>query len=207
MIGLGKIGSNLSSLRIRWKSTRYYVFYCQSEMLTPSKGEWQIFSTFGSPKNQIVWKGALWGSSRYKFIIVADYNKYVIYTVQTLMLLLQQGSGHCVTSISNMETQIPTCTLRGKDKVLITTLLPKLIKLWYVSFTCSFHNQLKTIHLNGKVNCRVDYLIHYLLCTIWKRCYFQVQERPSAMNRKLKLEMSRHAACSFCSGNTRGAKI
>lgn len=48
------------------------------------------------------------------------------------MLLLQQGSGHCVTSISDMETQIPTCTLRGKDKVLITTLLPKLIKLSFI---------------------------------------------------------------------------
>ena len=27
----------------------------------------------------------------------------------------------------------------------------------------SFHNQLKTVHLNGKVNHRVDYLLHHLL--------------------------------------------
>ena len=87
MTGLGKIGSNLSSLRTRWKSTRHYAFYCQSEILTPSKGEWQIFSTFRSPKNQILWilQGALWGLSRYNIIIIADYDKRVIYTVQTLM--------------------------------------------------------------------------------------------------------------------------
>ena len=33
-----------------------------------------------------------------------------------------------------METQIPTYTLRGKDKVLITTLLPKVVKCWNVPF-------------------------------------------------------------------------
>ena len=49
-------------------------------------------------------------------------------------LLFQQRSGHCVTGISNMETLIPTCTSRGKNEVLITTLLPKVVKCWNVPF-------------------------------------------------------------------------
>ena len=60
--------------------------------------------------------------------------------------------------------------------------------------SCSFHNQLKSIHLNGKVNRRVDYFIHYLL-QYEKDAFFRYKrdrQLPSAMNRKMKLEMSRH---------------
>ena len=60
--------------------------------------------------------------------------------------------------------------------------------------SCSFHNQLKSIHLNGKVNRRVDCLIHYLL-QYEKDAFFRYKrdrQLPSVMNRKMKLEMSRH---------------
>ena len=90
------------------------------------------------------------------------------------MLLFQQRSGHCVTGISNY-------------------FLNSLSVGMYLS-SCSFHNQLKSIHLNGKVNHRVDCLIHYLL-QYEKDAFFRYKrdhQLPSAMNRKLKLGMSHH---------------
>ena len=55
-----------------------------------------------------------------------------------------------------------------------------------ISFVFSFHNQLKTVYLNGKVNRRVDYLIHHLL-QYEKKAYFRyksVRQLPPAVNKK-----------------------
>ena len=63
-----------------------------------------------------------------------------------------------------------------------------------VTVICSFHNQLKTIYLNGKVNRRVDFLIHHLL-QFEKDAFFQYKkdrQLPPAIHRKVKLEMNHH---------------
>ena len=59
----------------------------------------------------------------------------------------------------------------------------------------SFHNQLKTNHLNGKVNRRVDFLLHHLL-QYEKDAYFNYKRNhqlPPAINRKAREDMSRHS--------------
>ena len=69
---------------------------------------------------------------------------------------------------------IPTCTLRGKDKVLMTTLLP---------------NQLKIIYLNGRSTS--EWTISPLISSHMKKDASGTRETdmqlPSAMNRKMKL--------------------
>lgn len=58
----------------------------------------------------------------------------------------------------------------------------------------SFHNQLKTVQLNGKVNRRVDFLLHQLL-NYEKDAYFNYKRNhqlPPAINRKSKEDLSRH---------------
>ena len=58
----------------------------------------------------------------------------------------------------------------------------------------SFHNQLKTVHLNGKVNRRVDYLLHHLL-QYEKDVFFNYQrtrQLPSAASSKMRKEANRH---------------
>ena len=58
----------------------------------------------------------------------------------------------------------------------------------------SFHNQLKTVHLNGKVNRRVDFLVHLLL-EYEKDALFRyksARQLPPATNKKVKEEQSRH---------------
>ncbi len=58
----------------------------------------------------------------------------------------------------------------------------------------SFHNQLKTVHLDGKVNRRVDFLIHHLL-EYEKDAFFRyksARQLPPAMNRIVKEKESRH---------------
>ena len=60
--------------------------------------------------------------------------------------------------------------------------------------TGSFHNQLKTIHLNGRVNRRVDFLLHHLL-KYEKDAFFNYQrtrQLPSAMSNKIRKEVTRH---------------
>lgn len=61
-------------------------------------------------------------------------------------------------------------------------------------FNFSFHNQLKTVHLNGKVNRRVDFLVHHLL-EYEKDAFFRyksARQLPPAMNRREKEEQGRH---------------
>ena len=63
-----------------------------------------------------------------------------------------------------------------------------------ISFVFSFHNQLKTVYLNGKVNRRVDYLIHHLL-QYEKNAYFHyknVGQLPPAVNKKMKEDQNHH---------------
>ena len=58
----------------------------------------------------------------------------------------------------------------------------------------SFHNQLKTVHLNGKVNRRVDYLLHHLL-QYEKDVFFNYQRTrrlPLAASSKMRKEANRH---------------
>ena len=58
----------------------------------------------------------------------------------------------------------------------------------------SFHNQLKTVLLNGKVNRIVDYLIHHLL-QYEKDAFFKYKKErqlPPALHKKEKLVLSRH---------------
>ncbi len=59
---------------------------------------------------------------------------------------------------------------------------------------CSFHNKLKTVHLNGKVNRRVDFLIHHLLDYEKDAffCYKSARALPPATNRIVKEEQDRH---------------
>ena len=64
----------------------------------------------------------------------------------------------------------------------------------YLLYVCSFHNQLKTVHLNGKVNRRVDFLIHHLL-QYEKDAFFQYKKErqlPPATHKRMKLELNRH---------------
>ena len=63
----------------------------------------------------------------------------------------------------------------------------------YTDVIHSFHNQLKTVHLNGKVNRRVDFLVNHLL-EYEKDAFFHyksARQLPPAMNKKAK-EQSRH---------------
>lgn len=63
----------------------------------------------------------------------------------------------------------------------------------HLSF-CSFHNQLKTVYLNGRVNRRVDYLIHHLL-EYEKDAFFRyksVRQLPPVVNKKMKEDQNRH---------------
>ena len=58
----------------------------------------------------------------------------------------------------------------------------------------SFHNQLKTIHLNGRVNRRVDFLLHHLL-KYEKDVFFnykKARQLPSAISNKMRKEANRH---------------
>ena len=58
----------------------------------------------------------------------------------------------------------------------------------------SFHNQLKTTYLNGKVNCRVDFLIHHFL-QYQKDAFFHYKMNwllPPALQKKEKQEMNHH---------------
>ncbi len=58
----------------------------------------------------------------------------------------------------------------------------------------SFHNQLKTVQLNGKVNRRVDFLIFQLL-QYEKDAFFNYKRNhqlPPAADRKFKESLSRH---------------
>ena len=64
----------------------------------------------------------------------------------------------------------------------------------YLLCKCSFHNQLKTVHLNGKVNRRLDFLIYHLL-QYEKEAFFQYKkdrQLPPATHKKMKLEWSHH---------------
>ena len=58
----------------------------------------------------------------------------------------------------------------------------------------SFHNQLKTFQLNGRVNRRVDYLLHHLLK--YEKCVFfnykRTHQLPPAMISKMRKKVSRH---------------
>lgn len=59
---------------------------------------------------------------------------------------------------------------------------------------CSFHNQLKTTYLNGKVNRRLDFLIHHLL-EYEKDSFFRYKKDrllPPALHKKVKQEMNHH---------------
>ena len=66
-------------------------------------------------------------------------------------------------------------------------------KLIYI-FIYSFHNTLKTVYLNGKVNRRVDFLVHHLF--EYEKdaffCYKSVRQLPPAISKKEKGEQSRH---------------
>ena len=58
----------------------------------------------------------------------------------------------------------------------------------------SFHNQLKSTYLNGKVNCRVDFLVHCLL-QFEKDAFFRYKKDRQllpAMLKKIKKEMNHH---------------
>ena len=58
----------------------------------------------------------------------------------------------------------------------------------------SFHNQLKSMYLNGKVNRRVDFLVHHLL-QYEKDAFFHYKKDRQllpAMLKKTKKEMNHH---------------
>ena len=66
--------------------------------------------------------------------------------------------------------------------------------LSYIIMLYSFHNQLKTTYLNGKVNRRVDFLIHHLL-QYEKDAFFRYKMNrllPPALHKKVKQEMNHH---------------
>lgn len=61
------------------------------------------------------------------------------------------------------------------------------------AYTCSFCNQLQTVHLNGKVNCRVDFLIYHLLQ--YKKDDFSGTRRTECYHleyTRVRLELNRH---------------
>ncbi len=61
-------------------------------------------------------------------------------------------------------------------------------------FSSSFHNKLITVHLNGKVNRRVDYLIHHLLEYEKNSffCYKSARTLPPGSHKKAKEERGHH---------------
>lgn len=85
-----------------------------------------------------------------------------------------------------MEALIQICMLKGKEMCRLVFAISCIV--------FSFHNQLKTVYLNGRVNRRVDYLIYHLL-EFEKDAYFRymsVRQLPPAVNKKMKEDQSRH---------------
>ena len=113
-----------------------------------------------------------------------------------------------------MGIQTPICTWKGTyiDPYMLFYVLPHLCSTkicfhvgsfqkccaytcaLYQLYTCSFHNQLKTVHLNGKVNRRVDFLVHHLF-QYEKDAFFRYKkdrQLPPAMHKRMKLELTYH---------------
>ena len=112
-------------------------------------------------------------------------NKVIENLASTYTVLTNQRSGPDVTATLNMLIQIPTCMLKG-NKIIACT------KLYYFP-TGSFHNKLKTVYLNGKVNRRIDYLLDALL-RIEKDNFFKYMRLKSQfdINQKAVMENNRH---------------
>jgi len=65
---------------------------------------------------------------------------------------------------------------------------------YYIIYVSSFHNQLKTTYLNGKVNRRVDFLVYHLL-EYEKDAFFRYKRDrllSPAILKKIKQEMNHH---------------
>ena len=69
------------------------------------------------------------------------------------------------------------------------------VNQYTVMLSGSFHNQLKTIHLNGRVNRTVDFLLHHLLKygkDVFFLNYQRTRQLPSAMSDRMRKEVTRH---------------
>ena len=123
--------------------------------------------------------------------IESDFVKYSCNTIRAEFITWQlQKSGRSVTVILVMEIQTLRCTLNGAAiQFACTCTCTQTFHYIY-----SFHNQLKTVHLNGKVNRRVDFLIHHLL-EYEKDAFIRyksARQLPPVINKKVKEEQSRH---------------
>ena len=120
------------------------------------------------------------------------------------LLTCIQRNGPSATVIFTMLIQILICILRGKVvlvHVFIAYYMHSVIALHlhihtftYTYIITSFHNQLKTVHLNGKVNRRVDVLLHHLM-KYEKDMFFnykRVRQLLPAMGDRMKKDLSRH---------------
>ena len=67
-----------------------------------------------------------------------------------------------------MQILILTCILKGKSLII------NFQNIYLNNFEYSFHNKLKTTHLNGKVNRRVDFLLN-IIFQIEEDSYFSYQ--------------------------------
>ena len=88
-----------------------------------------------------------------------------------------------------METQTQICTLRGS-----VTSVTCICTYHINAYPYSFHNQLETVHLNGTVTHRVDFLVHHLL-EYEKDAFFRyksARQLPPATNRRAIEEQNRH---------------